>query len=120
MIGLIFVLLQASQCCAVASQEGPPTITVQTVDPLWLPLPGVNITITPRTKGARNATAVTDARGIAKFWLQQGAEYAIEGRLEGFKAGRVKSVRTVSAPHNDFVPQVQIRLELSGHFETVQ
>jgi hypothetical protein len=118
---LLLVFLQATNsCCATPEPAGPPTITVQAVDPYWLPVPGVEITVTPARKGGKAVKATTDSRGVARFWLEPQAEYTVEARLEGFKTRRIKGVRTHSSKHGDFVPQVQIKLDLSGRPEEVQ
>jgi|SRR5829696_2602026 len=105
---------------AVAPQ--PATLLVEVVDHVWLALPGVTVTVIPRSDRKIRYTATTDRDGIARFSVPTNAEYHIEAALTGFKNNRLKSVWLVAGVISDSngqtrptpAPRIQIRLTLSG------
>jgi hypothetical protein len=63
-----------------APEEGPPTLVVQVVDPVWIPLPDSDVTVKPANGNGKGSakSAHADENGYAKFWVDTGVEYTIE------------------------------------------
>lgn len=66
-------------------EEGPPTLIVQVVDPVWIPLPDSEVTVKPASGKGSSKSAHADDNGYAKFWVDTGVEYTIEAKTYGFK-----------------------------------
>lgn len=117
------VVLVASQlpCVPAAEPKEPPTIIVQVVDPVWLPVPGAQIEVKQRARREIVQKARSDTEGRARFWLEGDAEYDIEAFYPGFRKARVHAVRLTRAPATSPFPTayVQIRLKLARTAVTV-
>jgi len=61
-------------------EEGPPTLIVQVVDPVWIPLPEAEVTVKPSSGKGDSKSAYTDANGYAKFWVDTGVDYTVEAK----------------------------------------
>jgi hypothetical protein len=72
-----------------ATDEGPPTLIVQVVDPVYIPLPESEVTVKPVSGGSSKSEHV-DQNGFAKFWLEPGKQYLIEARTLNFKTKSLK------------------------------
>jgi hypothetical protein len=89
---LVAFLLQVTVSpCASAppTRTDPPRVVLQTVDPGWLPLPGVEVRLKPKKGKPEVALASND--GQARFWVPRDADYSIEVKLTGFKTVRIKT-----------------------------
>jgi hypothetical protein len=99
--------------------SSPPTLVVQVVDPVWLPLPGASVSISAKGR-LQNCRAYTDSEGNARFWLARNTEYVAEAELAGFKKRRVKHMFIFKGSDSFPTAYVQIKLELAGRAITVQ
>ena len=110
--GLIAVVAQlnAASPCPAAPPASPPTIVVQTVDQLWLPLPGAEVRLRSKGKGRETYTGTTDRNGYAGLVVPAG-EYVVDASLIGFKVKPVKAV-TVGGSAGDSAPHVQLQLKV--------
>jgi len=114
----IFLLQVTTSPCASIQpvRTDPPTLIVQAVDPGWLPLPGIEVTLQP--KKGKPETARTSSEGQARFWVPQDAEYSVELKYPGFKTVRIKKVHLgTSTPFS--TAYVQAQLHIAGPFVTV-
>ncbi len=111
-VGLAILLLALGQSPA-ARGEDPPTLVVQVVDPIWLPLPGIAVNVTLEGPNTERKVARTGVRGFAEFRLERGREYTVEVHHPGFKRKRAEHVRI---PKADVAPTayVQLHFELKG------
>jgi hypothetical protein len=98
-----------------AQDEGPPTLIVEVVDPVWIPLPDSEVTVKP-THGGSSKSAHADENGNAKFWLETGVAYTIEVKSQGFNKKAVKHVFIAKTKPASPTARVQVRLEPSGPF----
>ena len=119
---IVALLLQASPtpCTPTPRPTEPPSLIVQTVDPLWLPLPGMEVTITPRGGRGAKSAANTGKDGYAEFWLAREAEYSVEVKSPGFKRKHLRSLQITKSSEASPTAFVQFKLELSGPFVTVE
>jgi hypothetical protein len=101
---------------APATEEGPPTLIVQVVDPVWIPLPDSEVTVKPSTGKGSSKSARTDDNGYAKFWVDTGVEYAIEAKTHGFNKNVMNHVFIAKAKPSSPTAHVQIKLEPTGPF----
>jgi hypothetical protein len=90
---------------------GPPALVVQVVDPLWLPMPGIHVTVTQAAPGTESRAARTGRLGFAEFWLPHGAEYSIEVHHPDFKKKRIEHVR-IGKSEMSPTAYVQLQFEL--------
>jgi hypothetical protein len=72
------------------TDEGPPTLIVQVVDPVYIPLPESEVTVRPGLGQASSKSEHVDQNGYAKFWVEPGKQYVIEAQSPGFKKKLVK------------------------------
>lgn len=119
---LAALLLQAgpSPCAPSPHPVEPPSLVVQAVDPLWLPLPGMEVTISPHEGRSASKAARTDRNGYAEFWLAREAEYSVEVKSPGFKTKWMKSLRITGRSEASPTAYVQFQLELAGPFVTIE
>jgi hypothetical protein len=104
---------------ALSTLPEPPCLIVQIVDPYWLPIPGAEVTVRPLTRKGAPKVAHTDNDGNAKFRIQGDADYALEATLRGFKTKRLKHAH-LGKPTTTFpTAYIQLRLQPSGPFITV-
>jgi hypothetical protein len=96
-------------------EEGPPTLIVEVVDPVWIPLPESEVTVKP-ARGGSSKSAHSDDNGNAKFWVETGVAYTIEVKREGFNKKTVKHVFLAMPKPASPTARVQIKLEPSGPF----
>src|SRR5262245_34425208 len=109
---------------SVAAEE--PRLRVQLVEPGWLPVPTVDVQITPvsscspsaRTTGP-TLTALTDRSGYASFQSLDQAFYRIQAREQGGFASSQRCVRLGPKSDNFPTAYVQLQLKLAGPFTTV-
>ncbi len=94
-----------------ARPEGPPALVVQVVDPLWLPMPGIHVTVTQAAPGTESRVARTGRQGFAEFWLPRGAEYSIEVHHPSFRKKRIEHVR-IGKSEVSPTAYVQLQFEL--------
>jgi hypothetical protein len=100
---------------SAAQDEGPPTLNVEVVDPVWIPLPDSEVTVKP-THGGSSKSAHADDNGNAKFWLETGVAYTIEVKSQGFNKKTVKHVFIAKPKPASPTARVQVKLEPSGPF----
>lgn len=118
---IVAVLMQAAvaQPCDVPARASPsPSLIVQAVDPVWLPLPGVEVTIAPAAGGAKTVVS-TSKNGYAQFRLAPEQFYTIELTHPGFKKKTMKRFRAVRGSDSFPTAYVQLQLQVSGPFITV-
>ena len=116
---LLLIQAQPAECAPPVRPDAPPALVVQIVDPLWLPIPGAEVTVVGKS-GAGQMASKTGREGYAEFWLPREADYAIEAALVGFKAKRVNGIRIAKQSDSSPTAYVQIQLVPAGPFVTVE
>jgi hypothetical protein len=120
-----FVSLSVALLVPVSAQE--PRLRVQLVEPGWLPVPTVNVQITPMSSCLASArttgpalTAMTDRSGYASFQSLDQAYYRIQVSDQGGWASIRRRIR-LGPKSSDALPTayVQLQLKLAGPFTTV-
>ena len=97
-------------------EEGPPTLIVQVVDPVWIPLPDSEVTVRPANGKGSPKSGHADDNGYAKFWVETGIEYTIEAKTHGFNKKTLKHVFIAKPKPSSPTAHVQIRLQPAGPF----
>jgi len=97
-------------------EEGPPTLVVQVVDPVWIPLPDSEVTVKPASGKGSPKSARADADGYVKFWVDTGVVYTIEAKTHGFNKKTLKHVFIAKPKPSSPTAHVQIKLQPSGPF----
>jgi hypothetical protein len=97
-------------------EEGPPTLIVQVVDPVWIPLPDSEVTVKPASGKGSSKSEHADDNGYAKLWVETGTEYTIEAKTHGFNKKTLKHVFIAKAKPSSPTAHVQIKLQPSGPF----
>jgi len=97
-------------------EEGPPTLIVQVVDPVWIPLPEAEVTVKPSSGKGDSKSAHTDANGYAKFWVDTGVDYTVEAKTVNFNKKTLKHVFIAKPKPASPTAHVQIKLQPSGPF----
>jgi hypothetical protein len=118
--GVIAVVAQLSTAspCPTATPAVSPTLIVQTVDQLWLPLPGAEVRVRSNGKGRHTYTGTTDRNGYLGLVVPAG-EYVVDASLVGFKVKPVKAV-TVSGKEGESAPHVQLQLKVKAPDVTLE
>lgn len=101
---------------ASANDDGPPTLIVQVVDPVWIPLPEADVTVKPSSGKGDSKSAHTDANGYAKFWVETGVDYTIEAKTVNFNKKTLRHVFIAKPKPASPTAHVQIKLQPSGPF----
>jgi len=73
-----------------ATDETPPTLIVQVVDPVYIPLPEGEVTVKPASGKGSSKPEHVDQNGYAKFWVEPGKQYVIEAKAPTFKKKSLK------------------------------
>ena len=117
--GLIAIVAQLTAApCPAAPLASSPTIVVQTVDQLWLPLPGAEVRVRSNGKGRHTYTGTTDRNGYLGLVVPAG-EYAVDASLVGFKVKPVKAI-TVGGREAESAPHVQLQLKVKAPHVTLE
>lgn len=98
-----------------ATEDGPPTLIVEVVDPVWIPLPDSEVKVKP-VNGGESKSAHADENGNAKFWVEPGAAYTIEAKADNFNPKTLKKVFIGKPKPSAPTAHVQIKLEPKGPF----
>jgi hypothetical protein len=98
--------------CAPSKQGAAPTLVVQVVDELWLPLPGAVVSARLKGSDASCISATAGSEGIARLAVSQQGSYDIEASMIGFKTKRVKGVGA-DANASKSIPHVQVKLKVA-------
>ena len=86
MLTILFFILALAHSTNPAhptTDEGPPSLIVQVVDPAYIPLPESEVKVMPSEKGSSKSEHV-DQNGYAKFWVESGKQYVIEAKSPRF------------------------------------
>jgi hypothetical protein len=67
------------------TEEGPPTLIVQVVDPAYIPLPESEVAVRQVSGEKSVKSEYVDQNGYARFWLERGKQYLIEAKSSNFK-----------------------------------
>ena len=113
---LLFLGLGSSSQPVPVAEEGPPTLVVQVVDPVWIPLPDSEVTVKPADGKGASKSAHADENGYARFWVETGVEYTIEAKTHGFNKKTMKHVFIAKPKQSLPTAHVQIKLQPSGPF----
>jgi hypothetical protein len=118
---LFFIQANSNPCPPSPVQTQSPSLIVQVVDPLWLPVPGAEVTLKPLPTGAKSKSnrTETDKDGDARFSVPGDADCSIEVKLYGFKRERLKRVHLLKTSASSAPAYVQLQLRLSGPGTTV-
>ena len=73
-----------------ATDESPPTLIVQVVDPVYIPLPESEVTVKPASGKGPSKSEHVDKDAYAKFWVETGKQYVIEAKSPRFKTKSLK------------------------------
>jgi hypothetical protein len=88
MLTIFLFVLGLGHCTTPAyptTDEGPPTLIVQVVDPVYIPLPESEVTVEPVSGERSSKPEHVDQNGFARFWLERGKQYVIEAQSPNFK-----------------------------------
>jgi len=113
---LLFLGLGTASRPLPVADEGPPTLVVQVVDPVWIPLPDSEVTVKPAGGKGASRSAHADENGYARFWVETGVEYTIEAKTHGFNKKTLKHVFIAKPKPSSPTAHVQIKLQPSGPF----
>lgn len=108
---LLFVLGLGSAATPAlpTADDGPPTLIVQVVDPVYIPLPESDVTVKPVTGKGPSKSAHVDQNGYAKFWMEPGVQYLIEARSPGFNR---KTLKLPIARPKPATPTAHVQIKL--------
>jgi len=99
-----------------AAEEGPPTLMVQVVDPVGIPLPESEVTVRPASGKGDSKSVHADDNGYARFWVETGIKYTIEAKTHGFNKKTLKNVLVAKGKPSAPTAHVQIKLQPTGPF----
>ena len=118
---LFFMQATPNPCQSSPALTQSPSLIVQVVDPVWLPVPGAEVTVKPlrRDTQLKSNRTETDKDGYARFLVPTDADYSIEVNLYGFKRERLKCVHLFKTSGSSAPAYVQLKLSLSGPGTTV-
>ena len=108
---LVLLGLGAASRSSTVTEEGPPTLIVQVVDPVGIPLPNSEVTVKPAGGKGPSRSAHADDNGYAKFWVETGIEYTIEAKTHGFNEKTLKHVLIAKPIPSSPTAHVQIKLQ---------
>jgi hypothetical protein len=103
MLAIFLFVLGLGHCTTpsyLTTDEGPPNLIVQVVDPVYIPLPESEVTVKPVSGGGSSKSEHVDQNGYAKFWLEPGKQYLIEARSPNFKRKSLKVLIGQQKPAN--------------------
>jgi hypothetical protein len=113
MLTILLFVLGLGHCTTPAyptTNEGPPTLIVQVVDPAYIPLPESEVTVKPVSGEGSSRSEHVDKNGYANFWLEPGKQYLIEAQSLNFKKKSLKVPIRQPKPANP-TAHVQIMLK---------
>ena len=93
MLTVILFVLGLVHCTIPPSSttdESPPTLIVEVVDPAYIPLPESEVTVKPVSGEGSPKSEHVDQDGYAKFWLERGKQYVVEAQSPNFKKKSLK------------------------------
>lgn len=117
-IAMMAALLQVP-CASTPKPTTVPALTVEVVDPVWLPVPGAEIVVTLQGPRRESWRAITGEDGTAPFWIQRTGKYVIEAKIPGFKKRRLNNVTVGAVSTTPIGARVQLRLSYAGPMVTV-
>jgi hypothetical protein len=91
------------------ADEGPPILIVQVVDPVYIPLPESEVSVKPASGKGSSKSEHVDRNGYAKFWVEPGKQYVIEGKSPNFKK---KSLKVFIGQPKPATPTVHVQIML--------
>ena len=94
-----------------SAEDGPPTLIVQILDPVNIPLPASDVSIKPAKGDGPSKSEHVDQNGYAKFWVETGKHYLIEVKSSGFNKKTVKYSLSVPKPGKPPTAHLQIKLK---------
>ena len=110
---LLFALqVGAPQCQPAATPTERPSLVVQAVDPMWLPIPNAQITVQARDGKQPAQSIAADENGYARFQLLRETEYSISAGLAGYQSKRMKHIlikNLGSGPFSTAYVQLQLK-----------
>jgi len=106
---LVLGLGRASTPALPAANDGPPTLIVQLVDPVYIPLPEGEVTVKPSSGQGSSKSEHVDQNGYAKFWVDPGVPYVIEAKCPGFNK---KSMKIALAQPKPATPTAHVQIKL--------
>ena len=113
MLTLLFLVLglcQASTPAHSPTEDGPPTLIVQVLDPVNIPLPASEVTVKPAKDDGPSKSEHVDQNGYAKFWVETGKHYVVDVKSPGFNKKSVKYSLPQPKPANP-TAHLQIKLK---------
>lgn len=100
-----------------ARPQGPPTLIVQVVDPIWLPVPGIQVAVIGAGPGGERKVGRTSQQGFADFWVARGAAYSIEVHHPSYRKKHIDVRLGKSDASPTAYVQVQFELRHAGPSE---
>ena len=94
------------------TDETPPTLIVQVVDPVYIPLPESEVTVKPVSGKGSSKPEHVDQNGYAKFWVERGMQYVIEAKAPTFKK---KSVKVTIGEPKPATPTAHVQIMLKPY-----
>jgi hypothetical protein len=72
------------------TDETPPSLIVQVVDPVYIPLPESEVTVKLVSVKGFSKPEHVDQDGYVRFWVEPGKQYVIEAKAPTFKKKSLK------------------------------
>jgi hypothetical protein len=91
------------------AEDGPPTLIVQVVDPVYIPLPESEVTVKLASGKGSSRSEHVDQNGYVKFWMESGNQYVIEAKSPGFNK---KSLKVSIAKPKPATPTAHVQIML--------
>jgi hypothetical protein len=112
MLTILLFVLGLGHCTTPVyptTDEGPPTLIVQVVDPVYVPLPESEVIVKPASGEGSSKSEHVDQNGYAKFWLERGKMYVIEAQSPNFKK---KSLKVPIGQPKSTTPTAHVQIQL--------
>jgi hypothetical protein len=113
---LLFLGFGATSPPMHTAEEGPPTLIVEVVDPVYIPLPDSEVTVKAVSGKGASKSVHADDNGYAKFWVDTGVAYTIEAKTQGFNKRTLKHIFIATPKPASPTAHVQIKLQPTGPF----
>ena len=109
---LFFVQANPNPCQGSPALTQSPSLIVQVVDPMWLPVPGAEVKVKPLHGDAQSKSSrrETDQDGYAKFVVPGDADYSIEVKSYAFKRERMEDMHLLKTAVSPAYVQLRLRL----------
>ena len=105
----VFGLGHSTTSAYPTTDEGPPILIVQVVDPVYIPLPESEVIVKPASGKGSSKSEHVDQNGYAKFWVEPGKQYVIEAKSPNFNK---KSLKVFIGQPKPVTPTAHVQIML--------